>query len=174
MYAYHLEPLYQNSIDKGTFSARDIENLFQWKNGMKLSGKKRKTLDGITHRLEIINGLKTNFDLGAFQNEFGKIAIIWKIFLLHIISPQRYPIFDQHVCRAFHFLQYSSLSGSLTEKIYFQDYVPFFDSVAKISSASRKRTDEALMMFGKFLKTEYGIEVSRLAKRGMPAGAMNR
>ena len=155
-YHYPQEHLYHDNINKEAFSVSDIENLFLWKNGMKLSGKKLRALRAITRRLEIINQLKADFNLDAFQIEFDKVATIWKIFLLHIILPQRYPIFDQHVFRAFRFLQHNSLSGSPTEQVYLQGYVPFFDMVVETSGASRKETDEALMMFGKFLKTAHG------------------
>ncbi|RPI78562.1 MAG: hypothetical protein EHM45_06085 [Desulfobacteraceae bacterium] len=155
-YNYPQEHLYHDNINKGTFSASDVENLFLWKNGMKLSGKKLKALREITRHLDVINRLKADFSLDAFQNVFDKVTTIWKIFLLHITLPQCYPIFDQHVFRAFRFLRYNSLSGSPTEQVYLQEYVLFFDTIVETCGTSRKETDEALMMFGKFLKTPHG------------------
>ena len=46
-------------------------------------------------------------------------------------------------------------------KFYFEDYVEFFNELAnKNKDVSRKKLDEALWAFGKFLKTPYGKRVS--------------
>jgi len=62
-------------------------------------------------------------------------GIIWKIFLLHIIDPKRYPIFDQHVYRAYDFLTKNKTIGILSsnkrkEDIYFSEYISFFNKLA--------------------------------------------
>jgi hypothetical protein len=84
---------------------------------------------------------------------------------LHIIAPQIYPIFDQHVFRAFRFLLSNDVveipsTNSKKERTYFQDYLPFFNHLANISNMPRKKVDEALWVFGKFLKTDYRVQMT--------------
>ena len=71
---------------------------------MVLSGGKQNSLDNkIKKKLFLINNLKTNdeIDLILFREEFKSLTTVWKIFLLHIIKPNVYPIYDQHIHRAF-------------------------------------------------------------------------
>ena len=54
-----------------------------------------------------------------------------KSFLLHIIKPSDCPIFDQHVYRAFRFIQYQDdklLRFTRTARInvFYKEYYPFF------------------------------------------------
>lgn len=161
-YAYPQEQLYSERIEKNELNADDIERLFKWKNGRNLSQKKEASLQGnVIEKLEVINRLKSNFDIDTFKREFQQVSAIWKIFLLHAIAPQKYPIFDQHVYRAYYFLRYNTLKeipsyNPKKEKIYFEEYVPFFDSLSNENGLPRKKLDEALWLFGRFLKTEYG------------------
>jgi len=37
------------------------------------------------------------------------MSAIWQIFLLHIIDPTNYPIFDQHVYRAHYYLEHRTI-----------------------------------------------------------------
>jgi len=161
-YNYSKEHLYSDRISKSQFTRDDIENLFVWKNQIRLSRKKEKSLkEKITDKLDIINKLKSKFCLNIFKSNFKKVSAIWKIHLLHIIAPQNYPIFDQHVYRAFCFLKKKELkeipdSNSIKERVYFGLYVKFFNSLAKSKDISyRKKIDESLWAFGKFLKS-YG------------------
>jgi len=163
-YAYPEEDLYLKSIEKNQLSVEDIENLYKWKNGGTLSQRKEASLHGkilSEERLMIINYLKSNFDLNKFQQGFRDVSAIWKIFLLHIIAPQEYPIFDQHVYRAYYFLTHQQLneipnSNPQKEEIYFKNYAVFFRDVLEKTSCNQKKIDEALWAFGKFLKTQYG------------------
>lgn len=123
----------------------------------------------IVNKLRVINGLKSEFCLDAFQNEFHFInGVIWKIYLLHIIAPSKYPIFDQHVCRAFYFISKNQKKeiperNKDKEMIYFDEYIDFFNRLSK--EISRKKLDEALWAFGKFLKTSYGKNINILENR---------
>ena len=106
LYTFSNEAIYTESINKETFTKTDIQNLYKWKNGMKLSVLKQKSLDTkIKAKLSIINVFKKNdgIDLESFKNEFKNLTAVWKIFLLHIIKPDKYPIYDQHIHRAFLF-----------------------------------------------------------------------
>lgn len=160
-YNYAYEELYTTRIDKKQFSGEDLIELFKWKNGGNLSAKKQNVLELIIKKLDIINVQKADFCKDTFLAEFKFMkGIIWKIYLLHIIAPREYPIFDQHVCRAFYYIDRDQkeevpFNNSEKEKLYFDEYVPFFSKLLK-DGISRKKLDEALWAFGKFLKTPIG------------------
>jgi hypothetical protein len=127
-YNYPKEHLYSERIEKKEFTPEDIEKLFVWKNGTPLSQKKKASLKVITDKIDIVNRLKSALDMETFRREFNGISAIWKIYLLHVIAPNDYPIFDQHVCRAFYFLTERKLkeipiTNSRKESLYFKDYV---------------------------------------------------
>jgi hypothetical protein len=154
------ENLYLRAIRKKPMSLQDLEGLFEWKNGGRLSEKKKKGLKKITDKMVLINKLKSKFNFDVFRKEFNFISgAIWKIFLLHVIAPDKYPIFDQHVYRAFCFLTEGSIKeipkrNADKERFYFEEYLVFFNELSA-KGVSRKKTDEALWAFGKFLKTPY-------------------
>lgn len=158
-YDYPLEHLYSERIRLQVYSVEDIEKLFIWKNGTSLSKKKYESLHTkITPKIQIINDLKQRFILEAFIDQFSDVSTIWKIFLLHIIVPQLYPIFDQHVYRAYRFINNHMISeipssDRQKEQEYFNNYVYFFREIERTSERSPKKIDEALWAFGKFLKT---------------------
>jgi len=164
LYSYPLENLYNETIIKKQFEIDDIQHLYIWKNGMKLSNKKQQSLDlKIKPKLILINDYKQNDDwsIDDFQNEFGDLSAVWKIFLLHIIKPEIYPIYDQHIHRAYNFihkLPYSKTSPSLTNKskehFYFNTYLKF---VNELKDVNLKKFDEAFFAFGKFINSNNNI-----------------
>src|SRR3989338_7389982 len=97
--------LYANRINKKQFTSGDIIDLFIWKNAGNLSQKKQVAVKKITSNLDVINQLKKKFDPDLFEKHFGYMTAIWKIFLRHIIAPNKCPIFDQHVYRAHQYLE---------------------------------------------------------------------
>ena len=158
------EPLYADRIYNAKFENEDIQNLFEWKNGGNLSKRKQSTLNKIIGKRDVINELKTNFDLCRFKESFAFMhdAVIWKIFLLHIINSIEYPIFDQHAYRAYLFLTQGKLNeipeipsnNKEKEQTYFDAYLGFFNELSK-PNIDRKKLDEALWVFGKFLKSDW-------------------
>lgn len=161
LYSYSNEAIYNKSIVKETLTNTDIQNLYKWKNGMKLSVLKQKSLDTkIISKLSIINALKNdaNLDIEYFKNEFRNISAVWKIFLLHIIKPNKYSIYDQHIHRAFLFIHKedwsnisnTSINNKAKEQFYFDRYVPFIESQ---NINDLKKLDEAFFAFGQFLNT---------------------
>jgi hypothetical protein len=157
LYAYDNAGLYYK-IHYKVLSEKDIKYLYQWKNGMKLSQAKEKSLDTkIIKKLNIINSLRatTEFDLNYFLKEFKEVSVVWKVFLLHIISPSIYPIYDQHIHRAFRFMHNEASDGikaSMNEgiklKFYFEEYYPF---VKQSKIKDLKKMDEAFFAFGQFI-----------------------
>lgn len=161
LYSFSNEEIYSKSIVKETFTNTDVQNLYKWKNGMKLSVLKQKSLNTkIKAKLTIINTFKKNdkIDVEAFKKEFINVSAVWKIFLLHIIKPNKYPIYDQHIHRAFLFIHNedwsnisnTSISNKAKEKFYFERYLPFIESQ---NIKDLKKLDEAFFAFGQFLNT---------------------
>ena len=125
---------------------------------MKLSKAKENSLDTkIIKKINIINSLRTTaeIDLNYFLKEFKEVSVVWKVFLLHIISPSVYPIYDQHIHRAFRFMHNEASDGikaSMNEgtklKFYIEEYYPF---VKESKIKDLKKMDEAFFAFGQFI-----------------------
>lgn len=161
LYTSPYEDSYIVNISKRIFTEDDIQSLYVWKNGMKLSKLKQVSLDTkIKAKLSTINNFKSedSIDLDVFKIEFKNISAVWKIFLLHIIKPNKYPIYDQHTHRSFLFIHdedYSkltsdSISNKNKEVFYFDKYWPFIEE-SQIQNL--KKLDEAFFAFGQFLNT---------------------
>jgi hypothetical protein len=77
---------------------------------------------------------------------------------MHIISPKQYPIFDQHVHRAFKYITEHvndaklPLNEKSKERIYYKDYLPFYLNCKETMNEkfTSKQLDDALWLFGKF------------------------
>lgn len=160
LYFYEEEILYLDRITKTQFDYDDIQKFFTWKNGMPLSNPKQNSLDKkIKSKLEIINSYKSSNDwtISDFQKNFNDLTAVWKIFLLHIIQPNKYPIYDQHIHRAYNFihgLDYKIISSSTVtdrekEIFYFETYCKF---VAELK-INLRTVDKALFSFGQFIRT---------------------
>ncbi len=153
---------YFQNINVSEFSEENIVNLFEWKNGMTLkgSGGKEKSLnENILKRISIINEHKktSNFDLDKFNKDFEKLSAVWKIFLLHVIKPNIYPIYDQNIHRAYNCifdLDWHSITNTISENqklnFYFGTYLDFVKSTGV---TDLKALDEAFFCLGQFLKT---------------------
>ena len=84
-----------------------------------------------------------------------KTGLIWRVYLLHIARPDDYPIVDQHVLRAYHFLTFGEISElEQTLETYFS-YREFFFKIARESGKEPRLVDKALMAFGQYLKSQF-------------------
>ena len=99
--------------------------------------------------------------------------MIWKIFTLHILYPDKYPIFDQNVYRAMHYLQTGIIEEIPSKNIdkqaaYIKEYVPFYTELEELGDCKGRKLDKALFSFGQFLKlTErIGSEDYRVVEEG--------
>lgn len=157
LYAYPQEDLYSDNIVKVKLCAGELKDLFVWKNGRTLSKAKDTSFQKkILAKLKTVNDLKQSFSLEKFDAEFGNLTTIWRIFLLHCIRPSEYPIFDQHVFRAMHYLENRSIgeiSKSERKKYaqYVEWYLPFFTRTKQLSNRDYVKVDRALWSFGKAL-----------------------
>ncbi len=159
-YDYPKEGLYSN-VDKAQFAENDLLELFEWKNGMPLSGAKLNSLNSkIIAKIDIINQLKKSqkIDLEAFLQEFDDLSFVWKVFLLHIVKPQKYPIYDQNIHRCFNFihaLEHKKITNTISEtnkeQFYFEKYLPFIET---LNGIPLRKIDRAFFAFGQFLSTK--------------------
>lgn len=166
-YHYPLESLYNERIHNQRFDVEDIQQLFIWKNGMKLSASKQNSLlVNVLSKINIINELKTRdrIDVDEFQSHFKKMTAVWKIFLLHIIKPNSFPIYDQHINRAYNFIHEldfknitpDSMTNKAKEDFYFNTYLGFIE---KTENINLKELDEAFFAFGQLINTKTYIKI---------------
>lgn len=155
-YDYAEPEIYKREITTRPITPEGLRDLFKWKNGMRLSDKKAQALEAkIIAKLPIIQRLAESFDEQLFRDSFGKLMVVWQTFLLHIINPERFPIFDQHVYRAYRCLKDIAEVGredepKLTMAAY-DDYQQFYHQLVATYDGPTKRVDDALWAFGKFL-----------------------
>lgn len=150
---------YTNNIHLPSLNPRNLYDLYCWKNGMNLSGPKQQTVNKLIQELPLINRLKNGgINEEEFERAFSWVSAIWKIYLRHIMQPDNNPIFDQHVYRAFRYLQDGELielenNNRIKEEEYFQHYLPFFLDVREQVDQrfTNKEIDDALWAFGKFI-----------------------
>ena len=159
-YNYAFDDLYDNNIRLNKLEPENLQQLYFWKNGMRLSSNKEIRVNKIVLHIDVINNLKKHgFDPIIFDQYFSDMTLIWKIFLIHIICPDEYPIFDQHVYRAYRFinnLPAEPLPESKDKATIKYDncYRPFYQKIQdEATGFSSKKIDEALWAFGKFLST---------------------
>jgi len=162
LYSYFDDNRYRQNISNFEFSSLNLEELFHWKNGMTLkgSGGKEKSLnDKILNRITLINEYKRlkTLDLEKFNSDFSNLSAVWRIFLLHILKPNQFPIYDQHIHRTYNFihnLDWQSISNTISDKkkldFYYSTYLPFVQTLGVVDL---KEMDEAFFAFGQFLNT---------------------
>jgi hypothetical protein len=163
MYFYKLEDNYNSRINKRIFDEEDILKLYIWKNGTGLSKAKKISIETkIITNLDHINDSKANqnYDLNDHLSKYRNVSAVWSIFLLHLIHPKNFPIYDQHIHRAFVFItgtdDYHKIDEKLTDnlkfKFYSEIYLPFIEE--NLKDFDLKKIDEAFFAFGQFLKTK--------------------
>lgn len=152
------QELYLTVSSKETYSEKDLRKLFEWKNGLNLSGKKENSLKKkILPYLDQINAFKKQgeTDFNKIRAAFKNVSAIWFIFLAHTINKEAFPIFDQHVYRAMNYLE-SGQIGEIPSRnpkkisIYQERYLPLYKQYRN-DLDNYKDWDEAFWAFGKFL-----------------------
>ena len=146
-YSYSSESKYVSNIGK-PLTAKSRLELFEWKNGSKISAKK---LTSINHNYPLaFKGDKEKRYLD--HNKDG--GAIWNIFYLHLLDQSEWPIFDQHTFRAMKYMQTGiiceiSNTDKQKYKSYVSEYKPFF---IQLGNFDDRKLDKALFAFGQFLK----------------------
>jgi hypothetical protein len=159
-YNYESESIYREYI-KRPLTPESARKLFAWK-AMRLNRKSIEAgdnpfVEAVVANLERFCSLPLNTPEDAtnfLSKELEGKGMIWKIFALHIMHPDRYPIFDQNVYRAMNYLRDGTIKeiprkngDKLTN--YINEYLPFFNSHGHYED---RKLDKALFSFGQFLK----------------------
>lgn len=168
IYSYTNEGKYNQHINSVLDNEISFFQLFQWKNGTGdvIYEKKRKVVEGFYTKINVLKHLRNDFNWELFENELQptKNSPIWKIFLLHLINPSEFPIFDQHVFRFYNF-QKKGLIEEISNKpmevyeIYKKEYKPWFNYVQKEFLLNPKLMDESFFVFGQLLKNLKGLPI---------------
>jgi hypothetical protein len=156
-YDYPVLDLYEGSLVRTPITPERLRRLFTWKNGITLSTKKDQSLeDKILAKLDVIQSLEQEFDPELFDHHFGQLRVVWRVFLLHIIDNERFPIFDQHVYRAHRcLLDPSKITEEKDPPVTldaYEEYRPFFQDLMDRSGTDGLSVDQALWAYGKFLR----------------------
>lgn len=161
IYSYPNEEKYNNHISRVLETKESFIELFKWKNGTGdvISKKKLMGVMGYWEKIEILKSLQQNFDWEKFETEFEpqSNSTIWKLFLLHLINPNEFPIFDQHVYRSFMFIEKGiieeiPLNSKKKYLIFKTEYLGWFNQLKKEFEESPKKMDESFFSFGRMLK----------------------
>jgi hypothetical protein len=170
-YSYSNEDKYNLHINTVLEKKESFIQLFQWKNGTGsvISQQKMKTVNGYLAKYDVLKQLRSEFSWTLFENEFqpNKSSTIWKIFLLHLIDPAEFPIYDQHVFRFYNFyrngvIEEISTNPKIIYSTYKDDYKSWFNSFKKEYQLSPKKMDEAFFSFGQVLKRLMGLPLEIL------------
>jgi len=148
----------------------NVRRLLRWKDPQRLTHPIQSGPNASQDNRHVVKVLAALGQLNRFRNEQSTEnemkditaqifpnGMIWQIFLLHIAKPDVYPIADQHVFRAF------SLDTPTAVAINWETYDAYKGYFGRIAQAVNvaqtpdnirqlKRIDNALMVFGQFLK----------------------
>ena len=161
LYNYSLKKKYNTHIDSVLENKISFIELFKWKNGTGdvISKSKMKVVEGFYTKIDILKSLKKEFSWELFEDSFqpSKNSSIWKIFLLHLVKPNSFPIYDQHVFRFYSFyskgeIEEISSNHNVVYSTYKSDYRRWFNDYSKEHRLNPKLMDESFFTFGQMLK----------------------
>lgn len=152
-YFFPAEHLYLKNI-YGPLTRDSILSLFEWKNGGRLSKRKKESvLKNYVCRSPLPNTTDKP-ELKKFLLKPG--GAIWRIFWLHCNFPDEFPIYDQHVHRAMAKIKgWKHVEIPKTNQVkiasYLESYLPFWQIFSK---CDQRKADRAVWAYGKYLKLE--------------------
>jgi hypothetical protein len=152
-YTGYDDDFYHANVGHELTEARILE-LFEWKNGTRLSGSKRNSVTrNFVERRSELDQISRDETASALLARFSEGGVIFRIFWLHCWQPARFPIYDQHVHRAMRFIETGvreEIPDKEPDKIqaYIEQYIPFH---ARFDSMPHRAVDKALWAFGKFV-----------------------
>jgi len=166
--------VYQANLNlRGDLSEENISLLWRWKNeryGLPLIEATKTILSDINafRRLSHVEGPE---ERDFWQKAFRVSPwIVWQVFLFHMARPQDYPVFDQHVMRAFGALTrgyiYRMPKETRLPCLKYENFCSsysgyrslFFRMVSEASSPEPKSVDRALWAFGRHLKRLHRVD----------------
>ncbi len=171
LYSYKNEYKYDQFILTALDDKNSFVEMFKWKNGTGdvISKPKMKSVLGYWDKIDVLRNLKSSFSWEVFEEEFQpqKSSSIWKLFLLHIMNPKEFPIFDQHVFRSYNFFtngQIQDIPDSDNQKfqVFKSKYKDWFKELVD-DKVPPKKLDESLFCYGQMLKglKKYSVKIIR-------------
>jgi hypothetical protein len=151
------EEFYRENVGRLPDENRAYE-WFRWKNGKPLSARKMQTVRALLAEGSIGPGAEDGVLTSYLARPGG---VVWRVFWLHILHPEHFPIYDQHVHRAMACIlgwpnREIAAYGPTKARDYVLSYRPFF---GRFEGCDRRQADRALWAFGKFLTTKYGRQL---------------
>jgi hypothetical protein len=168
------EPTYRECI-KRPLTPESVRKLLAWKamqiNRKSIEAGEHPFVETVISSLDRFQSLQLNTPDDAdnfLTNELKDKGMIWKIFTLHIMYPDRYPIFDQNVYRAMHYLKIGIIKeipskNKNKQQSYINEYLPFYNEYGYYED---RKLDKALFTFGRFLKIFPAMDKEHPANRG--------
>jgi hypothetical protein len=157
---------YDQNIDKVLEDQDSFQQLFYWKNdrGEKFTFYKERLVNQFWKQRKVLLGLRNEFNWERFEDEFkpSESSTIWKIFLLHLMNPVEFPIFDQNVYRFFRFnkdgknIKEPPKKKKEVYEIYKYEYRDWFNTLRVQYKLNHKDMDRSFFTFGQLLKKIYG------------------
>jgi len=157
----------KNLMKEGEIQENNIVPLLEWKNGKRLSKRKKSIASNIIKNLQRFNQFRSKKEIKEedfkkfwdFISNIVKTGLVWRVFLLHIARPHDYPIVDQHVLRAYYFITHDKMIEPKRSLETYFSYRNFFFKIVKNSSRDCREVDKALMAFGQFLKKYKSLKI---------------
>jgi len=143
---------YIRDLSKNDF----LDELWLWKMQVHFYNRtNKKALKSMRENIETIRSFRgsnpTFNDLYKFSRKIFKSGVVYPAFLIHICKPNDYPIFDQHVFRAFTLLTTKKIVDAPKDIQDYLSYRRFVFSILKKYKIGLRDIDKALMAFGQFL-----------------------
>lgn len=176
VYRYANDEVYLGGVGSELAPER-LEALFIWKNGNKpLSADKRRTVTGYAGSLDVLSRHAEGATASEIVPALGG-GVVWGIFFLHCLDPDRFPLFDQHVHRAALLIQgqkseeLSRLTKAEQLARYDREFLPLVRRLDPERSRGRE-IDRALWAFGKAMKDPglSGLDWGGLVRASRPVG----
>ena len=143
---------YIHDLTKNNF----LDKLWEWKMREKFyTPNNQRALERMKTSIEIIRDFRKSnpsfHELYNFSRKIFKSGPVYLAFLIHICKPNDYPIFDQHVFRAFTFLTTKKIVDKPKDIQDYLNYRKFVFQIHKKYKISLRDIDKGLMAFGQFL-----------------------
>ena len=152
-YVNHIKP------DK-PFTHKDLLELYEWLTGAGLGRIRTAAIkDKIYAHIDYINDMKfeNSINIDEFQKKFSSVSAVSRIFLLHLIKPEVYPLYDTNIHIAYNYIHGISNEQQPYPrreedrmKFYFRKILPFVTSIK--GNNSIKKVDEALNSYGQMVR----------------------
>jgi len=155
------EDSYIHNIYNGLLNKHSFSELLNWKMGHHQSTRVNKNFkEHWISQMETLQSLQveSNLELCEKLIQPEKNSTIYKIFLLHLINPDVFPILDQHVYRFFMFSKYGVIKEiphtcKKKYQFYKEEYQPWFNKIKNDYNLNQREMDRSFLTFGIFLKS---------------------